>query len=183
MIILHSAVLDTGLFLWAEAPANADVDLDTDVEAAQDGPAEAGGVGDYPFSADFDDLARAIRGLPVGFRPTRRRLKTANAWLPTQSGRPFPSSALIGEAPSGRTRVRMVPWRVEGLLLKPSEYYRLFTVYGERARELHGLVSGRDFAYWLGALRFAGANLFCRAGHSTYRSRRPRPRLGSGPPS
>ncbi len=160
MIILHSALLDTGLFLWAEAPVGAESpepEPEAEAEAAQDTAVGVGEVADYPFCADFDILARLLRSLPVGFRPTRRRLKTATAWLPTQSGRPFPSSALIGEAPSGRTQVRLIPWRVEGLILAPAEYYRVLTVYGERARELQGMVSGRDFSFWLEALRFAGS--------------------------
>jgi SNF2 family DNA or RNA helicase len=153
MIILHSALLDTGLFLWAEAPVGAEP------AACESGSAWRAGakVPDYPFSADFDTLARTIRNLPVGFRPTRRRLQTAAAWLPTQGRLPHSSSELIGEAPSGRGKVRMAPWRVEGLLLGPSEYFRVLTVYGERARALHGLLSGRDFSFWIQALRFAGS--------------------------
>ena len=153
MIILHSALLDTGLFLWAEAPVEAAPVADetgSELSVAFEPP-------DYPFAADFDSLARPIRSLPVGFRPTRKRLQSASAWLPTRDGHPYPSSALIGDAPLGQGSLGLERWRVEGLLLEPSEYYRLLTAYGDRARALHGMVSGRDWAFWKEALQFAGS--------------------------
>ncbi|MFH2008305.1 MAG: SNF2 helicase-associated domain-containing protein, partial [bacterium] len=156
MIILHSALLDSGLFLWAEAQVDAE-SASGEGGAARGAASSAAPVPDYPFAADFDALARVIRNLPVGFRPTRTRLQAAAAWLPTQGKEPHPSSELIGEAPSGRGRLHMAPWRVEGLLLKPAEYLRVLTVYGDRVRALHGLVGGRDFSFWIQALRFAGS--------------------------
>ncbi len=153
MIILHSALLDSGLFLWAEAPVGPEPAERQNGAAAR----SASDVPDYPFSADFDSLARTIRNLPVGFRPTRRRLQGATAWLPTQGKQPHSSSELIGQAPNGRGKLRIAPWRVEGLLLDPSESLRVLTAYEERAHTLHGLVSGRDFSFWIQALRFAGS--------------------------
>jgi len=153
MIILHSALLDTGLFLWAEAP----VGDEPTAPGSGPGRGAAAKVPGYPFSADFDALARAIRSLPVGFRPTRRRLEAAVAWLPTQGNQPHSSSALIGEAPGGRGDICLAPWRVEGLVLEPAEYFRVLMACGDRAHALHGLVNGRDFSFWIRALRFAGS--------------------------
>ena len=153
MIILHGALLDREFFLWAEAPVGAEPTADENGPA----PQTALELPLYPFCADFDALACSIRNLPVGFRPTRRRLQTAAVWLPTQSKRPHPSSELIGETPNGRGKLHLAPWQVAGLLLEPSEYLRVLRAYGEGADKLHGLVSGRDFSFWLEAMRFAGS--------------------------
>jgi len=153
MIILHGALLDRDLFLWAEAPEGANPASREDSPSAKSNPE----LRDYPFCADFDALARSIRSLPIGFRPTRRRLQSTTIWLPTQGKRPHPSSELIGETPNGRGKLQLAPWRVEGLLLEPSEYLRVLKAYRERAHAVHGMVSGRDFSFWLEAVRFAGS--------------------------
>ncbi len=154
MIILHGALLDTGLFLWAEAPAQ---EAPTQEIFGATTSKDRAPYPAYPYCADFDTLARTIRSLPVGFRPTKKRLQRATAWLPTQGGVPHPSSELIAERPAGRAQVGLGPWALDGLLLTPVESYRVLKVYLERASALHGLLQGADLQHLLEATRFAGS--------------------------
>jgi SNF2 family DNA or RNA helicase len=152
MIILHGAFLEEKLFLWGEAPTA------SQPAGRSNGRRRANGTAaPYPFEAGFDATAKAIRTLPLGFRPTKRRKEHALAWLPTQGSRPLPSSALIGEAPSSRGKVHIAPWRVDGLALDTDECLDLLCAYGDRSGSAHGLIGGRDLAFWMDALRVAGS--------------------------
>jgi hypothetical protein len=151
MIILHGAFLEERLFLWGEAPTA------SQPAGRSNGRRRANGADPYPFDAGFDATAKVIRTLPLGFRPTKRRKETALAWLPTRGSHPLPSSALIGEAPGSRAKVRIAPWQVEGLALDADECLDLLCAYGDRSGSVHGLIGGRDFAFWLSALRVAGS--------------------------
>ncbi len=152
MIILHSAQLDTGLFLWAEEPPS------DEPATWKKGPGRwtPENAPDYPYCAEFDRVARTVRNLNLGFRPTRRRYETALAWLPSRGRQPYASSELIAEAPESRAQLRLAPWRVEGLLLTAREAFQVLSAFNQRDRSVQGLVNGRDLSYFIEALRFAG---------------------------
>jgi len=153
MNILHSAQLDAGLFLWAEEPL-ADESV---LKALPSRRRKSDPPPPYPYGADFDVLARAIRSMSLGFRPTRRRLQTAAAWLPSRGKYPYPSSEVIGDAPQSRAKPHVAAYAVEGLLLQPAEAYAVLTAFGERTRARYRMVNGRDFTFWAEALRLAGS--------------------------
>ena len=67
MIILHGALLGERFFLWGETPE------DEELTGKANGSEGAEGVRAYPFDAGFDAVARSVKALPIGFKPTRRR--------------------------------------------------------------------------------------------------------------
>ncbi|MGH0033195.1 MAG: hypothetical protein ACQGVC_25670, partial [Myxococcota bacterium] len=146
MIILHGAFVDDRLFVWGEAPA----------DAPKRRRRKNGGA-PFPYDAGFDAVARAVKSLPSGLKPTKRRHVEALAWLPTQDGRPIPSSSLIGEAPDSELETTIEPWVVNGLLLEPKESLALLAAAAGSGRSVHGVMPGRDFQYWTRALRVAGS--------------------------
>ena len=91
MIILHGGFVDSRLFLWGEAPEEPDASKKTAARsrARSDPPPP------YPFDAGFDIVARAVRALPIDFKPTKRRASEAAVWLPSQGAQPHASSELI----------------------------------------------------------------------------------------
>ena len=118
MIILHGALLQGRLFLWGEAAEAEEAEGKKRNGRARSRSAPAS---PYPFDAGFDVVSKAVRNLPVGFRPTRRRKQCASAWLPTRGSHPLPSSELVAEGPRSRAKIRIRPWLVDGLHLDPEE--------------------------------------------------------------
>ena len=146
MIILHGAFLEDRIFVWGEAPP----------ETAKRSPGRRRRAPQpLPNGATFEAVARVIKSLPAGIKPTKRRAIEATAWLPTQGGAALPSSTLIGEMPDVEGELEIVPWIVHGLFLEPAECLELFSA--GLARSVHGLISGRDFSFWTRALRVAGS--------------------------
>jgi len=149
MIILHGAFLEDRLFLWGEAPRAA--------EAARDGRRRGASQPRYVFDAGFDAVAQAVQSFAADLRPAAQRKKNALAWLPTRGAHPLPSSALIGEAPASRAKLRNEPWRVEGLFLDTEECFAALCAYADRSGSVHGVIGGRDLTFWVRALRLAGS--------------------------
>jgi SNF2 family DNA or RNA helicase len=142
MIILHGAYLEDRLFLWAEAAAAA---------------ARRRANTRYAFDAGFDTVTRAVGSFVGDFLPVKQRKHSVRAWLPTRGARPLPSSALIGEPPPSRAEVRIEPWVVEGLFLETDECFDVLCAYADRSGSIHGVLGGRDLAFWVRALRLAGS--------------------------
>ena len=151
MIILHGALVDERLYLWGETP-NESASVARGSRSRKASAAEP-----YPYDAGVEAVARAARELPINFRPTARRKAQAIAWLPTQGDQPLASSALIAQAPSSKAKLRVAPWKVEGISLDAGEGLEVLAGYGERAERLHGIVGGPDLRFWVRALRLAGS--------------------------
>jgi SNF2 family DNA or RNA helicase len=151
MIILHGGFLDSRLFLWGEAPEDPDalgkIGARSRARSAPPPP--------YPFDAGFDVVARAVRTLPIEFKPTKRRASEAAVWLPTQGSHPHASSELISPAPTSRAKLKLAPWTVSGLSLDDRETFQVLTAWTQRG--FHGIAPGRDLNFWLHALRVAGS--------------------------
>jgi hypothetical protein len=142
MIILHGAYLEDRLFLWAEAAA---------------GAARRRANARYVFDAGFDTVAHAVGSFVADFLPATRRKHSVRAWLPTRGTHPLPSSALIGEVPPSGAELRIEPWVVEGLFLETDECFDVLCAYADRSGSIHGVLGGRDLAFWVRALRLAGS--------------------------
>jgi superfamily II DNA or RNA helicase len=148
MIILHGAFVDDRLFVWGEAPNEAPKRARASRKARNGGPP-------LPYDAGFDAVARAVKSLPTGIKPTRKRQESATVWLPSQAGHALPSSALIGEAPASESEVGIEPWLVQGLLLDPKESLDLLSA--SVGSSVHGLITGRDLGFWARVLKVAGS--------------------------
>jgi hypothetical protein len=142
MIILHGAYLEDRLFLWAEGAA---------------GASRRRANARYAFDAGFDRVARAVGKFVGEFLPAKQRKHSLRAWLPTRGAHPLPSSTLIGDPPPSRAGVRVEPWVVEGLFLDTDECFDILCAYADRSGSIHGVLGGRDLAFWVRALRLAGS--------------------------
>jgi len=149
MIILHGAFLDDRLFLWGEVPAA--------TESATNGRTSRTSPKHYVFDAGFDAVAHAVQSFAGDLRPEELRAASALAWLPTRGAHPLPSSALIAEPPASRAKIRNEPWRVEGFFLDADESRTALCAYADRSGSVHGVLGGRDFGFWVRAVRLAGS--------------------------
>ena len=98
MLILHAAVVQGNLVLWAE---------DSD---SRNGLPERQPAGEHPHCARARLLTEAI-GLETG----DNNFASAIAWLPTLGDAPMPSSPMAGGTPRSRAKPRIRPWTVETL--------------------------------------------------------------------
>ena len=153
MIILHGACVDERLFVWGETPNEAAAGARAARRRRNGSP--------LPYDAGVEGVARALRSLPAGVKPSRRGEASLTAWLPSRGGHPLPSSTLIGEAPAFEAEseadvpITHEPWLVSGLLLDPRESLDLLAASAGRA--LHGMIAGRDFSFWSHAVRVAAS--------------------------
>jgi SNF2 family DNA or RNA helicase len=146
MIILHGAFVEDRLFVWGEAPA--------------DPPKRRrrkNGAVPLPYDAGVDAVGHALKSLPSSLKLSRAEPVEAVAWLPTQDGRPIPSSSLIGEAPDSELQTTLAAWTVNGLLLEPGESIDLLGAAVSAGRHTHGMMRGRDFSFWGRGVRLAAS--------------------------
>lgn len=146
MIVLHGAFFEERFFLWGEAPADAE-------KRPTGGGRNA--APPLPYDAGFEAVAKALKSLPGGVRPTKRRAQSATLWLPTRNGYAMPSSALIGESPASKQDPKLQAWSVNGVFLTPGE--ALAFLLGIQKHSSHGLIAGRDVHFWTRAIRLAGS--------------------------
>jgi superfamily II DNA or RNA helicase len=125
MIVLHAAFPGDALLVWAEPEA-----------------------GKKP-------LLDALAQLGSQFKYPKRAAAQAVAWLPTQDGRPLPSSALVGEAPPTEEGCSLEPVPVSVLPLDASQSIALLAECVGKHLLAPGLVAGGDLAFWTAALRFS----------------------------
>ena len=138
MLILHAAVVQGNLVLWAE-------DSDSHNE-----PPELEQAGKHPHCARAQLLAEAV-GLETG----DKNFASAIAWLPTLGDAPVPSSPMAGVMPRSRAKPRIRPWTVTTLRLRPEQAVTLLQACHGRLVLKHGVAIGTDLAYWTHALQLA----------------------------
>ena len=173
MIIFHGALVGTNLLVWGEGAATG-----TMTTGARGRPPEAAPAPEHPWAVHSDQLlatvksACRIRGL------SKRALDKAIIWLPSRGHNPIPSGPLAGDAPKSRARLRLGPWHVTSIRLTPQQTVDLLCASVNRTVLAPGVIIGPDLAYWVVAMRFAGA-LVARqrylpdveADNTTYRAR------------
>ncbi len=149
MIVLHAAISEGALLLWGETPPG---------DASS--PPPAGGprrrARPHPFAASALGVARAIADAAPCTPVAPADAWKVGAWLPTRGSRPLPSTALLGDAPPSRARIRIARWSVAALPLAPADARGLLVAAagGERAMA-PGVIAASDLRYWADALRLA----------------------------
>src|SRR5882672_4815052 len=92
MIVLHAALCDDSILLWAESS-------EPRPPASRKRPPPAW------FDAPAPDLLSTLRELGAGVSETTQAI----AWLPSAAKRAIPSEAVIGDQPPAE---QLAPWRV-----------------------------------------------------------------------
>jgi SNF2 family DNA or RNA helicase len=159
MIILHAGEEDGLLFLWGESPLPSD----------ESGAAGSAGRKErtrkprvrvpvpYPYDAGAANLAQALlltlpgQSLPGGSGPSPL------LWAPTVKGKPVPSSGLIDTIPVADDSAELAPYTITSLRLTPRLALDLLCACADRDILQEGLLVGPTLAFWVRALRFAGA--------------------------
>ena len=153
MIILHAGFLEDRWLLWGESP---------DEAAGRPAPrprrkAKAIRPQVSPFDAGATRLISALESAGVPVPPKKARTETAVAWLPTSGGVPVASSPLVAEIPHSPASLTLSPWTVTVLPLSLERAAALLGMSVGKQTLAPGVVLGRDLAFWVRAMRFAGA--------------------------
>ena len=153
MIILHAGFLDNKLLLWGESPAEV-----TATPATKPGrKAKAASPPASPFDAGAARLISALESAGAPLPRKKARTETAVAWLPTSGGAPMASSSLIAEIPASPASLALSPWTVTVLPLSFEDATALLSMSAGKQTLAPGFVVGRDLAFWVHAMRLAGA--------------------------
>ncbi|HEY9765519.1 MAG TPA: DEAD/DEAH box helicase [Chroococcales cyanobacterium] len=146
MIILHSAIHERRLLLWAEAAPETLAHLKrVQRKRAVELPPEAA----HPYDAGVKGLAEAIGDF--GFElSSKDDLDLAWAWLPTSSGSPPPSDPVIDEIDGPANS--LAPWAVTSLLLSSEEAIEFLATLAEETERI-----GPDLSCLVTAFRFAAS--------------------------
>ncbi len=109
----------------------------------------------HPFAATHGDLASALSVLIPGV-DEGIKTDTVTVWLPTASGRPLPSSPLIGDSAGGGDQV-VRDWRVPACQLSVPIVLDLLAGVHDGPTLTSGIGVGVTMRYWAVAMRFAAA--------------------------
>jgi SNF2 family DNA or RNA helicase len=86
-----------------------------------------------------------------------KEIEEATIWLPTVQDKALASSPLIAEAPAESGRPKLAAWSITVIPLRIVEALDLLCACVNRETLGQGLIIGRDLAFWVAAMRFAGA--------------------------
>ena len=153
MIVLHAGFLDNRLLLWGESPAEATARP----AAGCRRKAKVLRPQASPFDAGATGLISALERAGVPFPTKRARTEAAIVWLPTSGDVPVPSSPLISGIPDPPASLALSPWTVTVLPLSFEMAIALLGMSVGKQTLAPGVVIGRDLAFWVRAMRFAGA--------------------------
>ena len=156
MLVLHAAARRDGLWVWGEAPPDAD--------ASRHRPNRLPpGRQRYPFDAGPQRLIPVLAEILE--RPIGRDLvfDSALLWAPTRGRSPLPSSLLVAEPAPSRARTRIAPWVVSAWAPEPPLLVDLLCACMGPQTLGPGLLVGADLAWWAEVARLAGA--LVGAGH------------------
>jgi len=152
MIVLHAGFLDNRLLFWGESPAQ-----ETRGRASWRGSKAKARPPVSPFDAGAPGCISALERAGFLTPGKQAHVETVVAWLPTASGVPVASSPLIAEPPDGTAPTPLFPWTVTALPLDPERTTTLLCTTIGKQTLAPGVVVGRDLAFWVQAMRFAGA--------------------------
>ena len=153
MIILHAGESDGTLVLWGETSTDARVRP----TSRRRGRSRGASTSPHPFAADAGELAEALKETGLSLRPAAKRACHVTAWLPTKGSSPVPSSSLIAEPSKSRAKTKLAGWAVPAYRLSAEEAVELLCASAGRRTIAAGVIVGRDLAYWVETLRFAGS--------------------------
>jgi SNF2 family DNA or RNA helicase len=83
--------------------------------------------------------------------------EVSTIWLPTLDNKPLASSPLIAESPSASARSGLAAWSITVIPLRIVETMDLLCACVGRETLANGVIIGSDLAFWVTAMRFAGA--------------------------
>jgi len=153
MIVLHAGFSEGSLLLWGESPASEALS-----SARSRKPSRvAEGMPPLPYDAGAGLLRDAVAGVADLSKVRKKDFEQVFAWLPTRQGKPTASTPLIAAPLESTGDERLVPWAVTALPLQAGDCLALLCACVGKELLKPGVVLGNDLAYWVAAMRLAGA--------------------------
>jgi SNF2 family DNA or RNA helicase len=157
MIVLHAGLVEGQFLLWGEIPVEQKAPLNKKGRR-KDAPGSTSSFPKpLPYDAGAEKLSAALKETGLGLKVSKRFIEAMVAWLPTVGRQPVPSSPLIAEAPEGDAKTTLVPWTVTVFRLSTKQVVELLCTCVGKQTLAPGVIVGKDLAFWITALRFAGA--------------------------
>ena len=163
MIILHCAFVDSGFYLWGEAPLESAAPGVTSTgrktkDKALLGTLEAMRTLDpplFPYDAGHEAVTQKLA--EAGLKFTDRTSSHTSLFLrvPTIGTLPLASSPLIANPPASRHRPSLKEWAVRSSRLTPGTAFDLLCRCVDQELLSSGLIVGKDLNYWAVAMREA----------------------------
>ena len=154
MIIVHSAMHSTSMFLWGET---SDPKNPGKKGKSPEGGHKQGKANRYPYGTDIQRLVEVLAEAIPNIEPEKKRFQDLAAWLPTKAGKAIPSSPLILEQRPGSGKAKLCPWFIFTYCMEWGEAVDLLAACSRKKVLAPGVVIGDDLAFWSEALRFAGS--------------------------
>lgn len=158
-LLLHGAFAANGLVLWGETRAASCASPSPSRRSqASVGPRARPGQNQpsfSPYDAGGEVLLTAIRA--AGISTAGCRTRAAAISLPSLEQRPAASSPLVAEAPENSAELVLRQWLVTTVALRGSRTIDFLAACAGRRTLAPGVVIADDLAYWVNALRLAGA--------------------------
>jgi SNF2 family DNA or RNA helicase len=153
MIIFHAGFDSSQLLLWGEAPAAETAPVPARRRRRQAAPSSPL----LPYDAGATGLLTALKEVTAGMTLNDGDTEMVTAWLPTVNGQPIASSPLIAEPALAHDKAISSPWMITTLPLTTAEAVDLLCACVGQEALAPGLLIGPDLAFWVTAMRFAGA--------------------------
>ena len=138
MLILHAGAIDHNLYLWGERPIDQAAPLST-----------------MPYDAGVDALTNALCEILGAKQKVEGEPLTI--WLPSTSGMPLASSALIAEPPLDGAEIVLAAWTITAIRVSRRQAIDLLTGVLDGSPLAPGVFAGKSLIYWSASLRFAGS--------------------------
>jgi len=152
MIILHAGLYRVELVLWGETPSN-----QTGDRTVRPKGRKTAKPGPYFYGAGIDTLIRPLQEAGIDLEATPGQVRELLVWLPTKGAMPVPSSPLIAETPSSRSKATLAPWMITAYWPFKQQAIELLCACMGCRTMAPGVVVSSDLAYWSTAIRFAGS--------------------------
>ncbi len=150
MLVLHAALFDDRLNLWAESSEPLSPAKPRRTRRKRGEPPQPARL---DHGASPEDLQRALEAAGLDHEGAAIEMV---AWLPTRRRKPVPSSGMIAPIPSGAGKSRIEPWTVNAIPLDPSVTLGFLAAVIGRTLLAPGLAIGDDLAFCATATRYAG---------------------------
>ena len=150
MIILHAGFLNNRLLVWGEVPA----DSARPASKRRGRKPKVALPEALPYDAGNESLLGAFS---ESWTAATHKAEPAIVWLPTDGGVPAASSPLIADPPTRSAEVVLSAWTVTACPLSAADSLHLLSACADRQTLAPGVHVGRDFSFWVSAMRFAAA--------------------------
>jgi superfamily II DNA or RNA helicase len=148
MLILHAGLIDENLYIWGEKAAN---------EAGKDGNRKPSEPGRLPLDAGGEVIRTVLANTLFDGSIRRQQPEMITAWLPTAGDDAVCSSPLLNSAPVANSKLKLAPWNVTALNIGLENTIGFLAACVNKELLDTGIMVGPDLAFWVKAVRFAGA--------------------------